>query len=312
VASPPHQQRVKGLEKGTTVSEEALPKTWREAVPYVVWVVFVLGFGLEFVTALVHGEWLHVIVSFVGLVSLMTAALHWNQFRSWAQQTNSNWVWGSLALLLLTLVMAPFVEERRWPFSTVFHDPPTAGDIAKATAPIQTELDRAESNLVAMVKSRDALQRQNDALHQNFQASDLPKSPILGLDDAKRYQLIKALRDATHGANNAVPCHAMVHSKPNSKWAVDVWPELSDVMTYASWAIEGGRTPKTYFPVGITLSSAEDTGTGFNCAFRLSELLVGMNLPTTLRDKQVTPDLIACEKENPSHGCVEIVVGDAH
>jgi hypothetical protein len=39
---------------------------------------------LEFVTALVHGEWLHLIVSFVGLAMLMTAALHWNQLKELA------------------------------------------------------------------------------------------------------------------------------------------------------------------------------------------------------------------------------------
>jgi hypothetical protein len=49
----------------------ALPTTWREAVPYVVWVVLVLGFGLELVAAFVRGEWVHFGVSLAGLVALM-------------------------------------------------------------------------------------------------------------------------------------------------------------------------------------------------------------------------------------------------
>jgi hypothetical protein len=70
----------------------------------------------------------------------------------------------------------------------------------------------------------------------------------------------------------------MAHSQPNVKWPVDIWEELSGVLNYAGWAVEGGRTPKTFFPPGIPLSSADESGAGFNCAFRLSELLLGMNV----------------------------------
>ena len=93
-------------------------------------------FGLEFVTALVHADWLDTIVSFVGLVGLMAAALHWTQLKTWTTRLNPNWIVATFSLLLLAIILAPFVEQRRWPFSTVFHDPPTAEDIAKATAPI--------------------------------------------------------------------------------------------------------------------------------------------------------------------------------
>ena len=67
------EQPERSTEK-TTMSEGILPTSWREAGPYIVWVVFVLGFGLEAVTALVHGEWLHLIVSLVGLAILMATA----------------------------------------------------------------------------------------------------------------------------------------------------------------------------------------------------------------------------------------------
>jgi hypothetical protein len=88
-----------------------LPRTWQEAIPYVVWVVLVLGFGLEFVSALVHAEWLRALVSFVGLVALMAAALHWNQIKSWTARSNPNWV---IAILLLAFVYvaAPGVYQR--------------------------------------------------------------------------------------------------------------------------------------------------------------------------------------------------------
>jgi hypothetical protein len=125
-----------------TVSEGGpLPKTWREAIPYVVWVVLVLGFGLEFVAALVHGEWVRAGVSFAGLVGLMAAALHGNQIRSWIARTNPNWLYPGLLVLLLGIILSPFIEEKRWPLSAwfqtsgppiVIHDPPTQEQIDKA------------------------------------------------------------------------------------------------------------------------------------------------------------------------------------
>jgi uncharacterized protein YoxC len=156
-----------------------------------------------------------------------------------------------------------------------------------------------------------ALKARTDEELNETSSAQLPvKSPILGLDDAKRYQLIKELRDATaNGANGRETCHAMVHEQPGEKWAPQIWPDLQDILNYSSWWVEGGRMTKSYFPPGITLSSTKDAGDGFNCAFRLSEMFLGLKLPTTLRDNQVSPDLNACEKENPTHGCVEIIMG---
>lgn len=92
----------------------ALPRTWKEAIPYVVWVVIILGFGLEFVAAIVHFEWLRASVSFAGLLITMTIALHW---RHWTRRTNPNFVYPALLVLLFGLILSPFIEQRRWPFS---------------------------------------------------------------------------------------------------------------------------------------------------------------------------------------------------
>jgi hypothetical protein len=138
----PSEQRVSS-------PEGSLPTTWREAVPYVVWVVLILGFGLETVAALVHFEWVRAIVSAIGLVAMMAAILHWKQIRSWASELNPNWIVAALSLLLAGLILSPFVEQRRWPFSTVFRDPPSAEDIANATAPLRAEVARLQQQLQA-------------------------------------------------------------------------------------------------------------------------------------------------------------------
>ena len=212
-------------------------------------------------------------------------------------------------------VAAPSAEEvanavaRKFPYLAAAQSAQSTGAAADETekaavASVRAERDAALANAATVTKERDELRAQ--------QQSSLPKSPI-GLDDAKRFQLIRALHDATaNGVNGRAICHTMVQEKPNAKWAENVWADLAVILNYSGWLIEGTRTVKTYLPSGVTLSITKDSGDGFNCAFRLSELLVGLKIPTALRDNQVTPDLIACEKENPTHGCIEIVVGDEH
>ena len=98
------------------MTEPRLPTTWREAVPYIVWLVLVVGFGLEFANNLVHGNWLLAITSFCAMVGLVAVTLHWPQLRSWAATISPNWVVGSFALLMMIIALPPFVEHRRPPF----------------------------------------------------------------------------------------------------------------------------------------------------------------------------------------------------
>lgn len=102
----------------------------------------------------------------------------------------------------------------------------------------------------------------------------MTKSTVLGLDDAKRFQLVKALRDSTiNPQTGPVTCHTMLHLRPNTQWGAMIWDEMASFLSVAGWQLEGGRTPETYYPAGVALSTSKDSGEGFNCAFRLSEIL---------------------------------------
>jgi hypothetical protein len=76
--------------------------------------------------------------------------------------SDARWWVGAAMVSLLIISISPYVEQRRWPFArqfsapsspTVIHDPPTADDIAKATAPIRVERDTA-------IKERDAAKKE--------------------------------------------------------------------------------------------------------------------------------------------------------
>ena len=131
--------------ESTTVSEGgALPKTWKEAIPYVVWVVLILGFGLEAVAALVRGDWLHLLVSAVGLVGLMAMALHWKRLQSWAAGINPNWIVAAFALLLQAAIFTPFVEQQRLPFTV------NLGNSPSPTGRVWPSLTKDEKSLLSL------------------------------------------------------------------------------------------------------------------------------------------------------------------
>jgi hypothetical protein len=99
------------------MSELGLPKNLREAVPYIVWGVLVLGFGLEFCTAFVHEEWLRAAISFMLMCGLAAMVLYSKDVKTWMASTNPNYIAPAFMLLLLALILSPFVEQQRWPFA---------------------------------------------------------------------------------------------------------------------------------------------------------------------------------------------------
>ena len=103
------------------MSEPGLPTTWREADSYVIWIVLVLGFGLEFTTNAIHGNWLLAILSFCAMAGLAAVTLHWPQLRSWAMAVSPNWVVGSSVTLLIVIALLPVAEQSKSLFSAWFH-----------------------------------------------------------------------------------------------------------------------------------------------------------------------------------------------
>jgi hypothetical protein len=165
------------------LAEPELPTTWREAVPYVIWIVLVLGFGLEFTTNLIHSNWPLAIWSFGSMAGLVAVMLHWRQLRSWATTINPNWVVGCLLSLLLIIALLPFVEQKRYPFSIWFEDNP-ATEAHQATLiawlqQAQQERDRAarerEQEIISIQRDREAalneartVQAQLSAMQRNI------------------------------------------------------------------------------------------------------------------------------------------------
>jgi hypothetical protein len=144
-----------------------LPETGDKAIRWFVG-FFVLGAVLEGWGAWHHDESIRAL-EYWGVATVLTAlGVFWTKIRTWAGPrfsataahvaTDFRWWVVAIISILSLITFSPFVEQRRWPFSawtapSVIHDPPSAEDIAKATAPIRTELE-ASQHQVALLQSQ--------------------------------------------------------------------------------------------------------------------------------------------------------------
>src|SRR5216683_6638723 len=86
------------------------PKTWREAIPLLIWGVLIFAAGFEGVANLVHGQWVSSGISFTIMVGLTAMLLHWERLLA----INPNWLVGAVMLVLLGVILSPVPD--RWPF----------------------------------------------------------------------------------------------------------------------------------------------------------------------------------------------------
>jgi hypothetical protein len=88
------------------------PRTWKEALPLIVWGILIFAAGFEGVASLVHGEWISSGVSFAIMLGLTAMLLHW---KAWLETVNPNWVAGSAIALIIAIAVSPFVRQGQWP-----------------------------------------------------------------------------------------------------------------------------------------------------------------------------------------------------
>jgi ElaB/YqjD/DUF883 family membrane-anchored ribosome-binding protein len=155
------------------------PKTWREALPLLVWGVIIFACGFEGIASLLHGEWLQVALGLGGMLGLTAMLIHWTRIKD--NFTDIRWLMAAVMLTLVVAALSPYIEQRRWPFSTVIRDPPTDEDIDRATASIRMQLSGA-------IEGQEELRRENERLRQALTrqqtaAPSISVSPNLSASD---------------------------------------------------------------------------------------------------------------------------------
>jgi hypothetical protein len=207
------------------------------------------------------------------------------------------------------------------PKEVIVHDPPTAADIDKATALVradrdaekqraddakslqaaadQTQLSRLQSELATATNDREAFKKTADDLANELNATRAqlgPKSELLGLDDAKRWNIVATMSPSPKGN----PCIAAVAS-PDGSRSLKVFDELRVPLGDAGWILT--QAFKSFFPPGMTIFYGAPRGHDRECALQLKDLLDSLKIdPVTMTLQEDSQELTQCK-------CIEVVLG---
>ena len=268
-----------------------------------------------------------------GLIGLVLLLI-WYRVRS---------VHGLIAALVITSIALVYVFWTK-PKEVIVHDPPTAEDIKKTTAPIQNELDVKTQELTTVTTDRDAQKKRADSATQqlatyqtqfptlqsnlaaatnerdNFQRSleettSLlnatrarlgPQSPVLKLDDARRWQVVKSMVEGMPSSTQQGCIVDQAFDNRNQAdyhRSADIWGEVEEPLFFAGWRFT--QVSKAFFPPGISITVGAKSGYAHECATRLKDLLDGLNIrPSIMRVDDGAADLTTC-----SNQCIEVTIG---
>jgi hypothetical protein len=141
------------------MSEGPIPNSWREAIPVVIWVVLVLGFGLLLIDSLgqlFSDPFSRALFALCGLVGLLAMLIH----RKWLLERFNSLSGGSvfvaIIVVMIVIALSPYVEQQRWPFKHWLEatPAPSVDEIAdavvrklpKANMPIPTRVSPPADN----------------------------------------------------------------------------------------------------------------------------------------------------------------------
>jgi hypothetical protein len=105
---------------------EPLPRSWIEAVPAILFGFYGLACAFEAVAAMNRGDFFIFSLNSGACALLAGISLAWWKRRDWLPQklvstatlivTDARWILASISVLLIVSALAPFVEQRRWPY----------------------------------------------------------------------------------------------------------------------------------------------------------------------------------------------------
>jgi hypothetical protein len=231
-------------------------------------------------------------IGIVGLI-VMIHLLKWYRF---------TYLHGFISAMTALLVSWAFLAYVIW-------TRPRAEDIENATAPIKIELknekQRADNTQIQIGQLQTQLETAEGRLAK-ASAQLGPLSPILKLDDARRWQIVKTMvegmPEATQQGCNVDVAYDM-SNQPEFHKSADVWSEVQLPLFFAGWRFH--QIQKTFFPPGFSITVAAKTGYAHECAARLKDLLDQLSIrPSTVVVDQGATDLATCTNQ-----CIQVAIG---
>ena len=125
----------------------------------ITWAVVITAFIVAFVNKLVEGAYGQALVALICGGILTAAALH---SKTWLRKTNPNWMFAAALALLFAIISAPWVEQKRWPFSAWFYD--------------RAATEAREETLIAWLQQD---RRERDEARQDLATSEVRKATLV-------------------------------------------------------------------------------------------------------------------------------------
>jgi hypothetical protein len=178
----------------------------------------------------------------------------------------------------------------------------------------KAEADRDRAALQhALTSSRNEISELKDQLNKTTHHQQSENSSIVGLDDARRFQIVKTITD---GMLNFQPqdttCDLMVATVPLTpalQRTFETWSEIQQPLFYAGWRYFGGTN--SFIPPGISIVAEAQSGHSYQCGRHLKDLLDGLNVrPVSFRVDAGSPDLAACKNVYKRNECIGVTVGE--
>jgi hypothetical protein len=187
---------------------------------------------------------------------------------------------------------------------------PSASDIAREIVRQSPQIvDNQGQNVQELTKALSASNKMREELTQQLDAlrsTGLTKSAVLGLDDAKRWQLFKSIQAVSvDDKGQKIQCRAVESIDTQSKTAMDLFGEFDEVIYYGWNDRQQGFPPPPHQPFGITFLVGNHSGNAFTCATHTVGVLQNiLQIPVYLKTDQVSDNLEKCNNE-----CVEVRFG---
>jgi hypothetical protein len=309
------------------------PKNLREAVPSLVWGVFIFAAGFEGVAFALAGEWPSAIAGFALCGGLTLVLIYFPRLREWATGVSPNWIAGAIASLLIVVALSPFIEEKRWPFSVWFPPTPTLDQTANAVADkLASILPKSSDYADAVVgKLPKATQIAVPSVAEIADAvvSRLPKQQAASPSQKSpppesfanplrskivKWQIVAGLRSLiSTGALNA-DCKVMI-IRLQEPYAEDYADDLKQILNVLGWKYDE-RFATSTIPKEMTVKADNSPGPSKDCGTALGQRI--QNDASSRNGSSLSPHQWMTDEEAQSYrkrqdctsGCVEVDFGN--
>ncbi len=180
-------------EEKKAVSEGSFwPRTWREALPLLVWGVVIFASGFEGVASFLHGEWLQAFLGLGGMFGLTAMLIHWTRIRD--NFSDVRWLMAAIMIALVVAALSPYVEQHRWPYSDWLKP---ASVVPQSPGITQQQVDQKVAAAIVPLQARldDMMRQRDEAIRERDTAARRSPAPAIPADNGPRVYTNKTVEE---------------------------------------------------------------------------------------------------------------------